>query len=112
MKLIQIMLVSLLALTGISCSNTGGNTSSSPEELQPAGESTPAKDTVSYTGVVIDGAMNSIFIKTAAGDTLSFGYPNLNHEQIQSYMINDTVTVHTRADTVISIINNSAKQNF
>lgn len=96
------MLVSLLAVAGISCSNTGGNTSA-PEEPQPA------TDTVSYTGVVIDGAMNSIFIKTAAGDSLSFGYPNLNHEKIQSYMINDTVTINTRADTVISIINDSTR---
>lgn len=108
MKLIQIMLVSLLAFIGVSCSNTGGDTSAA-EEPQSAPESTPAKDTVSYTGVVIDGAMNSIFIKAATGDTLSFGYPNLNHEKIQSYMINDTVTVNTQADTVISIINDSAK---
>ena len=103
----QIILMGLLAFTGVSCANSGG--SAAADELSPVQESASAQDTVSYTGVVIDGAMNSIFIKMPAGDTLSFGYPNLNRDKIQNYIINDTVTVNTQADTVISIMNDSAK---
>lgn len=108
MKWIQIIFAGLMAFAGLSCSNTGGNTPGT-EELQPAPATISARDTVSYTGVVIDGAMNSIFIKGETGDTLSFGYPNLDRSKIQNYMINDTVTVNTQADTVICIINDSAK---
>lgn len=56
-----------------------------------------------FTGVVLDAAMNSCIILTAAGDTLNFGYPELDRSKIESFMLNDTITVTTAEDTVCSI---------
>lgn len=89
-----------------ACANTGSN------EVDPATQTTdqtaPA-DTVAYTGVVIDAAMNSLFLKVPSGDTLSFGYPELDRAKIQSFQLNDTLTVNTVADTVVTIINQTKK---
>ena len=37
--------------------------------------------------------MNSILLKTQAGDTLSFGYPELAEENRYGWMIGDTVAI-------------------
>ena len=44
------------------------------------------------TGVAIDGAMNSVFLKVG-DDTLQFSYPDLDSEHRDSWAINDTVTI-------------------
>lgn len=91
------LLITILALVFLFSCNHAGNNNESVNQV----------DTMSYTGVVLDAAMNSVFIITAKNDTLSFGYPNLERSKIQNFMLNDTITVNTQADTVISIINKS-----
>ena len=44
------------------------------------------------TGVAIDGAMNSVFLKVG-DDTVQFSYPDLDNDHRASWAINDTVTV-------------------
>ena len=45
-----------------------------------------------FKGIAVDGAMNSIIL-VADGDTMSFSYPDLDREAIDSWEIGDTVTV-------------------
>ena len=51
-----------------------------------------ADSAVLVTGVAIDGAMNSIFLKVG-DDTLQYSYPDLDNEHRASWSINDTVTI-------------------
>ena len=44
------------------------------------------------TGVAIDGAMNSIFLKVG-DDTVQFSYPDLDNDHRASWSINDTVSI-------------------
>lgn len=100
----QLLVLTALPFVLFACGNTG--TEEATEVFTPV---TPVADTVAHTGVVIDAAMNSVFIKTTAGDTLSFGYPELDRAKIQSFMLNDTITVSTVADTVVTITNKTQK---
>lgn len=60
------------------------------------------------TGVAIDGAMNSVYLKVGE-DTIEFSYPDLDAEHRASWEINDTLTVRYYAtesgDSVTQIIN-------
>ncbi len=49
--------------------------------------------TIKATGVVIDGAMNSVTIVSDNGDTLNFSYPDLAPEQRYAWAAGDTITV-------------------
>lgn len=62
-------------------------------------------DTLRVCGIAIDGAMNSIYLKTAVGDSLSFGYPELNPSKRVSWMIGDTVSItYIKVDGMDSVL--------
>ena len=62
------------------------------------------------TGVAIDGAMNSVYLKVG-DDTIEFSYPDLDSEHRASWSINDTLTVRyyetADGDSVTDVINGS-----
>lgn len=62
------------------------------------------------TGVAIDGAMNSVYLKVG-DDTIEFSYPDLESEHRASWEINDTLTVRYYAteagDSVTEVINHA-----
>lgn len=62
------------------------------------------------TGVAIDGAMNSVYLKVGE-DTIEFSYPDLDSEHRASWSINDTLTVRyyetADGDSVTDVINGS-----
>lgn len=63
------------------------------------------------TGVAIDGAMNSVYLKVG-DDTIEFTYPDLDAIHRDSWDINDTLTVQyfetENGDSVTNIINENA----
>ena len=83
---------------------------------QDPGKENP-KDTTSVdtalevTGVAIDGAMNSVYLKVG-DDTVEFSYPDLDSERRASWAINDTLTVRyyvtEDGDIVTDVINETA----
>ena len=89
MKKLLIALALLATLATVSC--TGESKSNQPDKV--LGDSTVVADSaLVVTGVAIDGAMNSVFLKVG-DDTLQFSYPDLDSEHRASWAINDTVTV-------------------
>ena len=62
------------------------------------------------TGVAIDGAMNSVYLKVGE-DTIEFSYPDLDSEHRASWSINDTLTVRyyetADGDSVTDVIHGS-----
>ena len=60
------------------------------------------------TGVAVDGAMNSVYLKIGE-DTVEFSYPDLEGDHRDSWSINDTLTVRyyetTDGDSVTEVIN-------
>lgn len=63
------------------------------------------------TGVAIDGAMNSVYLKVG-DDTIEFAYPDLDANHRDSWDINDTLTVQyyetANGDSVTNVINENA----
>ena len=63
------------------------------------------------TGVAIDGAMNSVYLKVG-DDTIEFTYPDLDASHRDSWDINDTLTVQyfetVNGDSVTNVINENA----
>lgn len=62
------------------------------------------------TGVAIDGAMNSVYLKVG-DDTIEFTYPDLDTDMRASWEIDDTLTVRYFAtesgDSVTEVINHA-----
>jgi hypothetical protein len=60
------------------------------------------------TGVAVDGAMNSVYLKIGE-DTVEFSYPDLEGDHRDSWSINDTLTVRyyetADGDSVTEVIN-------
>ena len=69
-----------------------------------------ADTAIEVTGVAVDGAMNSVYLKVG-DDTVEFSYPDLDSEHRASWEINDTLTVHyfqtESGDSVTDIINHA-----
>lgn len=67
-----------------------------------------ADTTLQVTGVAIDGAMNSVYLKVG-DDTVEFSYPDLESQFRASWEIDDTLTVRyyvtENGDSVIEVIN-------
>ena len=96
----------LLALSLTAC--VRDNQPSQDEQLEPA-EIEQLSDTLQeVTGVAIDGAMNSVYLKVGE-DTIEFTYPDLDSEHRASWSINDTLTVRyfetENGDSVTEVIN-------
>ena len=70
-----------------------------------------ADSAMEITGVAIDGAMNSVYLKVG-DDTIEFAYPDLDASNRDSWDINDTLTVQyyetANGDSVTSVINENA----
>ena len=96
----------LLAILLTAC--VRDNQSNQDENLEPA-EIEQLTDTLhEVTGVAIDGAMNSVYLKVG-DDTIEFNYPDLDSEFRASWSINDTLTVRyyetEDGDSVTEVIN-------
>ena len=94
----------LLALSMTSC--VKDNNQSKEEQMEPADIEQLTEQEI--TGVAIDGAMNSVYLKVG-DDTIEFSYPDLDSEHRASWSINDTLTVRyyetEDGDSVTEVIN-------
>ena len=83
---------------------------SEDEQLEPADIEQVTDTLQEITGVAIDGAMNSVYLKVG-DDTIEFSYPDLDSEHRASWSINDTLTVRyyetADGDSVTEVINGS-----
>ena len=99
-----ILSAALLALLTTSCVND--NKQSQEEQMEPADIEQLTEQEI--TGVAIDGAMNSVYLKVG-DDTIEFSYPDLDSEHRASWSINDTLTVRyyetEDGDSVTEVIN-------
>jgi len=91
MKKLLIALALLLALPLVSCVTGHSDDNDNQRDSVPI-EIDSATIEQQVTGVAIDGAMNSIFVKVG-DDTLLFNYPDLDSDHRGAWAINDTVTV-------------------
>lgn len=77
----------------------------SAEQVQPS-----TQEVQEVTGVAVDGAMNSVFLKVGS-DTIEFSYPDLNGDDRAPWAINDTLTVRyvttADGDSVTAVINDT-----
>lgn len=122
MKKILIPVLSIMAmLTAMpSCGNADKGSGSTTDTIDSAAVAANDSDsTLSVTGIALDGAMNSVFIKSLQnGDSLSFEYPDLDRKLVDSWEIGDTVTVKyvkttiggEPADSVLQLINDTKQQ--
>ena len=65
---------------------------------------------VLVSGIAIDGAMNSVFLKVG-DDTVQFNYPDLDSDHRQSWEMGDSVTIRyyvtENGDSITDVINES-----
>jgi hypothetical protein len=84
------------------------NQSNQNEQLEPAEIEQPTDTLQEVTGVAIDGAMNSVYLKVG-DDTIEFNYPDLDSDHRAAWSINDTLTVRyyetADGDSVTEVIN-------
>ena len=98
----------LFAVSLFSCT---GETQQNDQQDAVADTIEQVADTaIEVTGVAVDGAMNSVYLKVG-DDTVEFSYPDLDSEHRASWEINDTLTVHyfqtESGDSVTDIINHA-----
>ena len=98
----------LFAISLFSCT---GETQQNDQQDAVADTIEQVADTaIEVTGVAVDGAMNSVYLKVG-DDTVEFSYPDLDCEHRASWEINDTLTVHyfetENGDSVTNIINHA-----
>ena len=95
----------LVAVSLFSCI---GETPKDNEQTEPDSVAVVNEQPSEVTGVAIDGAMNSVYLKVGE-DTIEFSYPDLDPENRASWVINDTLTVRyyttEGGDSVTEIIN-------
>ncbi len=101
-------------LTAVSSCNGNSDKQTATTDTIDSTAITPndSDSVISVTGIAIDGAMNSIFIKVASGDTLNFAYPDLDESKQATWVEGDTMTVRylkvtNGPDSVIQLINDS-----
>ncbi len=94
----------LAAISMMSC------TGEVKQDVQPEEQtdSIEQPEVQEVTGVAVDGAMNSVYLKIGE-DTVEFSYPDLEGDHRDSWSINDTLTVRyyetTDGDSVTEVIN-------
>ena len=104
MKKLLIAFGVLAAITMMSC------TGEVKQDVQPEEQtdSIEQPEVQEVTGVAVDGAMNSVYLKIGE-DTVEFSYPDLEGDHRDSWSINDTLTVRyyetTDGDSVTEVIN-------
>ena len=108
MKKLVLAFGALLAMTMFSCIGDGQQQTDGQQEKVDTVEVKDAP--IEVTGVAIDGAMNSVYLKVG-NDTIEFSYPDLDAEQRASWEINDTLTIRYYAtengDSVTEVINHA-----
>ena len=109
MKKSVLALSTLAAIALMSCiggTENGEQTEAPVDTVEQAIDST-----MQVTGVAIDGAMNSVYLKVGE-DTIEFTYPDLDADHRDSWDINDTLTVQyyvtESGDSVTNVINENA----
>ena len=104
MKKLLIAFGVLAAISMMSC------TGEVKQDVQPEEktDSIEQLEIQEVTGVAVDGAMNSVYLKIGE-DTVEFSYPDLEGDHRDSWSINDTLTVRyyetTDGDSVTEVIN-------
>ena len=104
MKKLLIAFGVLAAITMMSC------TGEVKQDVQPEEQtdSIEQPEVQEVTGVAVDGAMNSVYLKIGE-DTVEFSYPDLDGDHRDSWSINDTLTVRyyetADGDSVTEVIN-------
>ncbi len=104
MKKLLIAFGMLAAISMMSC------TGEVKQDVQPEEQtdSIEQPEVQEVTGVAVDGAMNSVYLKIGE-DTVEFSYPDLEGDHRDSWSINDTLTVRyyetADGDSVTEVIN-------
>ena len=104
MKKLLIAFGMLAAFSMMSC------TGEVKQDVQPEEQtdSIEQPEVQEVTGVAVDGAMNSVYLKIGE-DTVEFSYPDLEGDHRDSWSINDTLTVRyyetADGDSVTEVIN-------
>ncbi|MBR4829728.1 MAG: hypothetical protein IKZ92_08010 [Muribaculaceae bacterium] len=97
----------IVALSFIACTGDGQQDNN---KIVLADSAADADTTLLVTGVAVDGAMNSVYLKVG-DDTVEFSYPDLDSDHRASWEINDTLTVHyiktENGDSVTEVINHA-----
>ena len=93
MKYLSILMLAALAVGVWSCGKGSGNGEGADSTVVSVSPEDSVDDEQTSIGVAIDGAMNSITILDANGDTLNFSYPDLDPAKRVSWSIGDTVTI-------------------
>ena len=106
MKKLVFALAALFATMMISCVSDG-QTDQQDGDLTDSIEQEMIDTVTTVTGVAIDGAMNSIYLKVG-DDTIGFSYPDLDMDHRAPWDMGDTVTVRyyvtESGDSVTDII--------
>lgn len=107
MKKLVIALALLFSVSFFSCTGE----SKQQDNTEAEGDTIQQKDSVvEVSGVAIDGAMNSVYLKVG-DDTVEFTYPDLDSEHRSSWEIDDSLTVRyyvtENGDSVTDVINNT-----
>jgi len=94
MKKTFVALCAVMSIAFVACKGDKQQADNNDANLEPAPIEEVA-DTAQQevTGIAIDGAMNSVYLRTADGDTVAFSYPELDMEHRGGWEIGDTVTV-------------------
>ena len=107
MKNLAFAFLALFAISFWSCTGEGQQ-ETSQEEFADTIRAVEADTPIEVTGVAVDGAMNSVYLKVGE-DTIEFTYPDLDSDHRDSWAINDTLTVRyfetADGDSVTDVIN-------
>lgn len=111
MKKLVLAFGALFAISMFSCTGTT-NQDTLVDQAEQADSIEESDQTAQeVTGVVVDGAMNSVYLKVG-DDTIEFTYPDLDSEHRASWSINDTLTVRyyetVNGDSVTDVINETS----
>lgn len=108
MKKLVLVFGAMFALSLFSCVESNENTDDKTALADTIETETDAQQAM--TGVAIDGAMNSVYLKVG-DDTIEFSYPDLDSDHRASWEINDTLTVRyyvtENGDSVTEVVNES-----
>ena len=109
MKKLVLAISACMALSMFSCVDND-NKVDQKEEVPADTIQQPVDSIIEVTGVAVDGAMNSVYLKVGE-DTIEFSYPDLDSDHRASWAINDTLTVRyyetVNGDSVTDVINHA-----
>ena len=98
----------LCAFTMASCAGNDEQQETKPDQIGEVDVQEPGAEVKAVTGVAVDGAMNSVYLKVG-DDTVDYSFPDLESENRASWDINDTLTIKyvetEYGDSVIEVIN-------